>query len=803
MKFTFSWLKEHLETTASVSEIADALTDLGLEVEDTLDPTANLENFTIGRIIKTEQHPNADRLRVCLVQTDEGEKQIICGAVNARTGINVVVAKPGSYVPGIDSTIGVGNIRGVESAGMMCSEREMGMSDEHDGIIELSSGQVGERFLDWLKVNSPNKMDAVIEIAITPNRPDALGIRGIARDLAAKGIGVLKAQDKVTIPGEFESQIKVSIDKNTKKNGCEIFSGRLIRKVKNGPSPAWLQDRLIALGLRPISILVDITNFFTFDSNRPLHVFDADKLSGNLRVHNLTEPTEFIGLDEKKHCLSEGMVVISDDKEIVSIAGIMGGLNSGCTDTTQNVFLEAAIWDNIQIAKTGRALKINSDARYRNERGIDPGFNNNAIELASKMIVELCGGEPSKVVSAGELESEVRSYKLDLNRVKTLVGMDVPEGEQLRILGELGFEVNQGRAYPPSWRPDILGEADLVEEIVRVSSLQNLVGKPMARTEVGVPKPVLTLLQKRERTARRTLASIGYNECVSYSFIDRDSALQFSEDDDLIPLENPISIDMGYMRQDLLPNLLKAAQRNQARGFLDLSLFEVGTIFSGKEPGQQSMIATGLLIGNTSPRDPHGDRRVVDVFDVKADMEIILQALGAPKTSKIYRDIPKVWHPGRSGRISLGPKNTLAIFGEVHPRIVKSFELKGSVLAFTILLENIPKRKVNTATRDALNISDFQAVDRDFSFILDDRVEASSVVGAAESIDKALIECVMVFDEFSGVKASQQFGEGKKSLAISVRLQPQGKTLTDKEIEEISSRVITAVRDKTGGELRS
>jgi len=747
MKFTFSWLKEHLETTASVSEIADALTDLGLEVEDILDPTANLENFTIGRIIKTEQHPNADRLRVCLVQTDEGEKQIICGAVNARTGINVVVAKPGSYVPGIDSTIGVGNIRGVESAGMMCSEREMGMSDEHDGIIELSSGQVGERFLDWLKVNSPNKMDAVIEIAITPNRPDALGIRGIARDLAAKGIGVLKAQDKVTIPGEFESQIKVSIDKN--------------------------------------SILVDITNFFTFDSNRPLHVFDADKLSGNLRVHNLTEPTEFIGLDEKKHCLSEGMVVISDDKEIVSIAGIMGGLNSGCTDTTQNVFLEAAIWDNIQIAKTGRALKINSDARYRNERGIDPGFNNNAIELASKMIVELCGGEPSKVVSAGELESEVRSYKLDLNRVKTLVGMDVPEGEQLRILGELGFEVNQGRAYPPSWRPDILGEADLVEEIVRVSSLQNLVGKPMARTEVGVPKPVLTLLQKRERTARRTLASIGYNECVSYSFIDRDSALQFSEDDDLIPLENPISIDMGYMRQDLLPNLLKAAQRNQARGFLDLSLFEVGTIFSGKEPGQQSMIAT------------------VDVFDVKADMEIILQALGAPKTSKIYRDIPKVWHPGRSGRISLGPKNTLAIFGEVHPRIVKSFELKGSVLAFTILLENIPKRKVNTATRDALNISDFQAVDRDFSFILDDRVEASSVVGAAESIDKALIECVMVFDEFSGVKASQQFGEGKKSLAISVRLQPQGKTLTDKEIEEISSRVITAVRDKTGGELRS
>ena len=803
MKFTFSWLKEHLDTTASVSEIGDALTDLGLEVENILDPASHLESFTIGKIIKAEQHPNADRLRVCLVQTDEGEKQIICGADNARTGINVVVAKPGSYVPGIDTTIGVGNIRGVESEGMMCSEREMGMSDEHDGIIEIPSGQIGEKFVDWLKVKNPSKMDAVIEIAITPNRPDALGVRGIARDLAAKGIGVLKAQEKVTLPGKFESQVKVSIDKDTQKNGCEIFSGRLIRKVKNGPSPTWLQDRLIALGLRPISILVDITNFFTFDSNRPLHVFDADKLSGNLRVHKLTKPTEFIGLDEKKYYLSEGMVVISDDKEIVSIAGIMGGLNSGCTDTTQNVFLEAAIWNNVQIAKTGRVLKINSDARYRNERGIDPGFNNEAIELASKMIVELCGGEPSIVTSAGKVESKARSYKLDLNRVNTLVGMDVSEGEQLRILGELGFEVNQGRAFPPSWRPDILGEADLVEEIVRVSSLQNLIGKPLARTNIGVPKPVLTLLQRRERTARRTLASIGYNECVSYSFIDRDSALQFCGGDDLIPLENPISIDMGYMRQDLLPNLLKAAQRNQARGFLDLSLFEVGTIFSGKEPGQQTIVATGLLIGNTSPRDPHGGRRAVDVFDAKADMEIILQALVAPKTTKIYRDTPKVWHPGRSGRISLGPKNTLAVFGEVHPKIVKSFGLKGSVLAFTVLIENIPTRKVNTATRDALTISDFQAVDRDFSFIIDDRVEASLVVGAAESIDKSLIESVTVFDEFSGVKASQQFGDGKKSLAISVRLQPRDKTLTDKEIDEISSKIVMAVIDKTGGELRS
>lgn len=803
MKFTISWLKEHLDTNADVYQITEALTDLGLEVEEVHNPAEKIAEFTIGKVVKAEQHPNADRLRVCLVDTDEGQKQIICGAPNARAGINVVIAKPGSYVPGIDTTIGVGNIRGVESSGMMCSEREMGLSDEHDGIIELPSGKVGQFFAEWLDINNPGKIEIVVEIAVTPNRPDALGIFGIARDLAAKGLGTLKEQEEVIIEGQFRSLIGITIDEGTKKEGCQIFSGRLIRDVKNGPSPIWLQERLVALGLRPISILVDITNFFTFDSNRPLHVFDADKLSGNLRVHKLDKPQEFIGLDEKIYNLSKGMVVISDDKDVVSVAGIMGGLNSGCTEKTKNVFVEAAVWDKIQIAKTGRLLKIDSDARYRNERGIDPAFNNKGLELATKMIINLCGGKPSKVVSAGELEISVRSYPLDLNRVESLVGMKISNEKQLNILQKLGFRIDSGRAFPPSWRPDILGEADLVEEIVRVASLQSLVGKPLKEVNPGVPKPILTPLQRSERIARRKIASLGYNECVSYSFIDKVGAIQFGLDDNLIAVDNPISVEMGYMRPDLLPSLLSAAYRNQARGYLDLKLFEVGTIFYGKEPGQQTLVASGLLIGCTNARDTHGERRVMDPFDVKADALITLDALGATKKSKIYRDVPKVWHPGRAGRISLGPKNNLAIFGELHPKVIKSFSLKGTVLAFTIFIENIPVKTKKSTSRPALKVSDLQAVERDFSFVLDEKVEASALLAATESVDNKLIESITVFDEFSGEKAYQQLGQGLKSLAVSVRLEPREKTLTDKEIDEISSKIIDNVKNKTGGELRS
>ena len=749
MKFTLSWLKDHLDTQASVDEIAEALTDLGLEVEEIINPLDRLKSFTLGKVTKAEQHPDADRLRVCMVETDEGEKQIVCGAPNAREGITVVIAKPGDYVPGIDLTLKVGKIRGVESHGMMASEREMELSDEHDGIIELPSGEVGDSFAGWLQENAPDKVDPVIDIAITPNRQDALGVRGIARDLAARGLGTLKPAPEAHVEGQFPSPINVTIDEDT-RDGCYVFAGRLIRGVENGPSPVWLQQRLKAIGLRPISRLVDVTNFFTFDRNRPLHVFDADKVNGNLRIHRAQGGETLVGLDEKEYTFSEGQIVISDDEGIESIAGVMGGLETGCTEATTNVFLEAAVWDHIQIAYTGRALKINSDARYRNERGIDPEFNMPAVELATQMIMELCGGEPSDVVVAGEVPKTDRAYKLDPARVISLVGMEIPEAEQRQTLTALGFRMDGNMAHVPSWRMDVQGEADLVEEVARVASLTKLKGIPMSRGQVGVPKPILSLHQRREQAARRTAAALGYNECVTYSFIDQASATLFGGGDDATMLENPISSEMSHMRPDLLPGLLQAAARNQARGFNDLALFEVGPAFHGGEPEEQHLQVSGLLVGRTGPKDIHGGSRPVDLYDAKADAEAVLGALGAPAKVQILRDGPAWWHPGRHGRICLGPKKVLGIFGELHPKVLKAMDVKGPAVAFTIWPDEIPQPRRKNATRAALEASDLQAVERDFAFVVDDSVEALTLVNAAAGADKALIESVRVFDEFIG-----------------------------------------------------
>jgi len=798
MKFTLSWLKEHLETTASVEEIAETLTDLGLEVEGITDPAARLRDFTIGKVLKAEPHPDADRLRVCQVATADGETQIICGAPNAREGITVVIAKPGVYVPGIDTTIGVGKIRGIESHGMMCSEREMELSEEHDGIIELPSGEVGQRFTDWLAAHEPAKVDPVIEIAITPNRPDALGVRGVALDLAARGLGTMKPAKTVDIEGQFSCPIGVTIDDDAATGGCEVFAGRLIRGVKNGPSPEWLQQRLRAIGLRPISTLVDITNFFTYDRNRPLHVFDADKVNGNLRVHRTTGGETLIGLDDKEYTFGPGQVVISDDTGIESIGGIMGGLATGCTVETVNVFLEAAVWDTVQIATTGRTLRINSDARYRNERGIDPAFNMEALDLATQMILDLCGGVPSNRVVAGKVPDVSRAYRLDPARVQSLVGMDIPESEQRQTLTALGFKLEGNMAYVPSWRPDILGEADLVEEVARIASLTKLKGRPMARALPGVPKPILSPMQKREQIARRTGAALGYNECVTYSFIDHAAAALFGGGDDATMLANPISADLSHMRPDLLPGLLRAAARNQARGLMDLALFEVGHAFHGGEPGEQHLQVAGLLVGRTGPKDVHGSARAVDVFDAKADAEAILAAIGAPAKVQILRDGPAWFHPGRHGRICLGPKKMLGIFGEVHPRILQALDVKGPAVAFTLYPGEIPLPRKTSASRGALDISDLQAVERDFAFVVDTQTEALTLINAAAGADKALIEDVRVFDAFSG----GNLGEGKKSLALTVRLQPREKTLTEADIEAVSAKIIEKVTKATGGVLR-
>ncbi|GAB5435262.1 phenylalanine--tRNA ligase subunit beta [Falsiruegeria mediterranea] len=797
MKFTLSWLKDHLDTDASVDEIAEALTDLGLEVEEIVNPADRLKGFTLGYVKHAEKHPDADKLRVCKVDTDEGEMQIICGAPNAREGITVVVCKPGMYIPGLDITIGVGKIRGVESFGMMASERELELSDEHDGIIELPSGEVGDSFVDWLAENAPAKVDPMIEIAITPNRPDALGVYGIARDLAARGLGTLKTREIPPVEGEFLNPINVTIDEDTRE-ACPVFYGRLIRDVKNGPSPQWLQDRLTAIGLRPISALVDITNFFTFDRNRPLHVFDADKVQGSLRVHRSKAGETLVGLDEKEYTFGDDMTVISDDSGIESIAGVMGGLHTGCTLETTNVYVEAAFFDTVRTALTGRALKINSDARYRNERGIDPDWSKDGIEAATQMILDLCGGEPSNVIMAGAQPDHSRAYKLDPERVKSLVGMDIPESEQRQTLTRLGFKLEGNMAYVPSWRPDVQGEADLVEEVARIASLTKLEGKPLPRVTEGVPKAVMTPQQRRQQMARRTCAALGYNECVTYSFIDQASAALFGGGDDATMLANPISSDMSHMRPALLPGLLQAAARNQARGYMDLALFEVGPAFHGGEPGEQHNLISGLLVGRTGPKDVHGASRAVDVYDAKADVEAVLTAIGAPAKVQILRGAQDWWHPGRHGKICLGPKKVLGVFGELHPRVLQAMDIKGSAVAFTIWPDEVPMPRKSGASRGALELRDLQAVERDFAFVVDEDVEALTLVNAASGADKAMIEEVRVFDEFIGGSV----GEGKKSLAITVRLQPTEKTLKEKDIEAISDKIVAKVTKATGGALR-
>ncbi len=799
MKFTLSWLKEHLDTEAGVAEIAEALTDLGLEVEEVTDPAARLGAFTLGRVLKAEPHPDADRLRVCEVETDRGVRQIVCGAPNARAGIVAVIAHPGVYVPGIDVTIQVGKIRGVESHGMMCSEREMELSEAHEGIIELPSGEVGERFVDWLAAHDPGKVDPVIEIAITPNRPDALGVHGIARDLAARGIGVLKPLSAEPVPGVFKSPIGVVIDPALKAKGCPHFTGRMIRGVKNGPSPAWLQARLRAIGLRPISALVDVTNFFTYDQNRPLHVFDADVVKGDLRIHPAKGGETIAALDEKSYSFAPGMMVISDDAGPESIAGVMGGAQSGCSDDTVNVFLESAWWDPTTIAMTGRALKVNSDARYRFERGVDPMHTLQGLEAATRMILELCGGEASEVVQDGAPLVSDRAYALDTDRVQSLVGMDIPAATQRATLEALGFRIEAGMAHPPSWRPDVLGTADLVEEVARVASLTKLEAKPMKRSVTGVPRPILTQLQKREQVARRTAAALGMNECVTYSFIDAAGATLFGGGTDATRVANPISSEMTHMRPSLLPGLLQAAARNQARGFADLALFEVGAVFSGGEPGEQEILLTGIRVGHTAPKDVHGTRRPVDVFDARADAEAVLAALGAPARVQLPRDAKGWWHPGRSARITLGPKLVLGSFGELHPKVLAAMDVKGPAVGFALHLAAVPEPKSRSTTRSALVLNDLQAVERDFAFVLDADVEALSVVNAAQGADKALIQGVRVFDEFVG----GSLGDGRKSLAITVRIQPVDRTLTDEEIEAVGAKVVEKVAKATGGVLRS
>jgi phenylalanyl-tRNA synthetase beta chain len=797
MKFTLTWLKDFLDTAASVDEIAAGLLGIGLEVEEISDKTKALADFTVAYVREANKHPNADKLRLCTVETKDGVKQVVCGAPNARTGMKAIIALPGVTIPVTGQVFAPATIRGAESQAMMCSERELLLSDEHDGIIDVQG--------DW-PVGTPAATalgldDPMFYVKVTANRPDALGIYGIARDLAAKGLGALKPLDAPTFKGAFDSPISVSLDfpKGDEK-ACPLFVGRYIRGVRNGPSPAWLQQRLKAIGLRPISTLVDITNYITFAHARPLHVFDAKNVTGNITARFAREGETIAALDNKSYALSPGMTVIADDAHAEAIAGIIGGLPSGCTPETTDVFLEAAYFDPVRTAATGRKLGINSDARYRFERGIDPAFTPVGAEIATRMILDLCGGEASHLVVAGKVPDTKRTFTLRKTRVKQLGGLDCPWAEQLRILRALGFTVTEAAGgascIPPSWRPDVNGEADLVEEICRIAGLENIPFAEMTRPN-AVARPVLTPLQKRMLASRRTLAARGFNEAVTYAFLPHAQAKLFGGGQKELQLANAISSELTDMRPSLLPNLLAAASRNLARGASGFALSEVGHAYAGDQPKDETLRAAGLRQGSAVERQWQKGERPVDVFDAKADAIAVLEACGmAGATLQIVNTAPAWFHPGRCGTLQMGPQNKIAWFGEIHPKVLAEMDVKGPVVAFEIVLNTIPAPRQKGTARPALQLSGLMPVSRDFAFVVDDKVQAAELVKAARGVDKVMITEAQVFDVF-------RLPDGKTSLALEVTLQPKDKTFTDEEIDSVAGKIVAAVGKATGAVLRS
>ena len=798
MKFTLSWLKNPLETEADANEIAARLTSIGLEVESVEDSGARLKAFTVAEVISAEKHPNADRLKLCMVNVGHGAPvQVVCGAPNAHAGMKAVFANPGTIIPASGEVLKIGTIRGVESRGMLCSGRELLISDDHDGIIELSpDASIGEPAARALGLDDP-----LFDVAITPNRGDCASVYGIARDLAAAGIGRLREGDLSPVPGKFASPIKTSLEfPSGSKNAASMFAGRMIRGVTNRPSPPWLQAWLKAVGLRPISALVDVTNFLSLDRGRPLHVFDADKVNGNLRARFANNGEILRALDGKTYTLTSEMVVIADGERALGIGGVMGGEESSCTEQTTSVFIESALFDPIRIARTGRILGIMSDARYRFERGVDPEFVVPGLELATKMILNFCGGEPSNVVVAGGPPDWRRQIEFDPAYVKRLAGLDLSGEECRAILSRLGFVVEGSASFkvtPPSWRSDIAGKADLVEEVIRIHGIDSVPSTPMPRAG-WVAKPTLTSAQRRTRTIRRLLAARGFDETVNYSFIPRAHARLFGGGDDARQVENPIASDLDSMRPSLLPSLLAAAQRNSARGFHKLALFEIGAQFENGMPGGQTTVATAIRAGQVA-RDWTKSTHAPDMFDAKADMLAALEAaLGSAMNAPIRQGAAAWYHPGRSGTLALGPK-TVAMFGELHPRVLAAFDLKSPVAVIEVFLDAIPEPKAKGKARAPFVPSPYQGSERDFAFVVDAKVSADEVVRAAKGADRALIESVEIFDVYEG----KGVPDGKKSLAISVGIQPKDRTLTDAEIDALAQKIVAAVAKATGGVLRT
>ena len=790
MKFTLNWLKQYLDTDATLEIILEKLTSIGLEVEGVVDRSRELAGFKIAQIIEARQHPDADKLRVCQVDTGEERLQIVCGAPNARAGINVVLAPVGSIIPASGIKIRASKIRGVESFGMLCSAAELGLGEDGEGIIEMpaSNDNIAIEYAEVAGLKDP-----VIEVSITPNRGDCLGVYGIARDLAATGIGKLKPIMVNDVRSDFKSPISVRIEDS--KN-CPLFIGRYFKDVKNGSSPQWLKQRLEAIGLRSISALVDITNYIAFEFGRPLHVYDANKISENIVIRSAKEGEKIVALDDKEYILDNTITVVADEHKSQAIAGVIGGKDSGCDEETTNVFLEVALFDSVSVANSGRKLDIITDSRYRFERNVDPLFLNAAVQIASAMILDLCGGRASEVVIAGQEPNWQREITFDFDFVSKLSAIDISKNESVKILQSLGFEVRDNIIKVPSWRKDVEGQEDIVEEITRIYGFDKIPALDLPEFGHGV-KDILSEKQKRVMLVRRNLASIGMTEVVSWSFMKSKTAKLFAGGNQKLQLLNPISSDLDEMRPNILPNLLDAVSKNYDRGYENLAFFEIGLVFEDTSIEGQKQVVSAVRSGKTSFKEVHGTSRNVDVFDAKSDCLAALEASSVPIDNlRITTDAPIWYHPGRSGVLRLG-KTALARFGEIHPKILKELNVKTNVVAFEVFFDAIPDVRKKTKAKPKLVTSEYQSSVRDFAFIADVNLAADDLLRAVKACDKKLIEEVSLFDIYQGKGVE----ENKKSVAISVVIRADDHTLSESEIDAVSKKIIEAA-GKLGGRLR-
>ncbi len=795
MRFSYSWLTEHLKTNAHFEEIEKKLTSIGLEVEDIQDTGKAYQDFIVGQVLEEKKHPNADKLKLCKVDIGKEKVDVVCGAPNVEKGMKVVYAPVGSTIPVNQMKIKAAKIRGVESYGMMCSEYELGISNEHDGIIRLEEKEtIGRSFSEIYGLN-----DIVIEIGITPNRQDCLGVKGIARDLASAGMGELLERKISREKGSFKSPIKIEIKDN---KICSAFAGRYFRNVKNTESPEWLKNKLKSIGLRPISALVDITNFVMYDENRPLHVYDADKIDGKIIVRSANDGESFLALDEKDYHLKNGMCVIADEKKVLGLGGIMGGESTGCSTETKNVLLESALFDEINTAKTGRNLSILSDARYRFERGIDPNSTLKGIDLATQLILEICGGECSEVELAGNIKENKNEVATSSSYISRRLGFEVSDKELIPILSSLGIETSQTgdviKCLIPSWRQDIQGEADISEEVIRIKGYENIPTSNI-RLKSKINKNILNFAQKKLMKARHFIASIEYDELVTFSFTDSKNCEVFGNINKL-KIVNPISEDLDILRPNLLPNLLQAIKKNKNRNFDSFSIFEIGSQYRSTSPEDQLNVACGIKSGIKTEKSWKNIQTEFDIYDVKQDLTSLIDYLmpGNKKIS-VSNDCPSWYHPGRSGSIKINNSVIAGYFGELHPRVASQFKIKNKINIFELYLDELPNTEKKTTNKPVLNLSDFQIVTRDFAFVIDKKVKSEEVVTSASKVDKELIRNVEIFDLFE----DDSLGKDKKSIAIKVTLQSNEKTLAENDISEISSKIIESVEKSTSGTVRS